>query len=207
MTTQAAPISKLAELKPAKKSRVYTLEEYLRKEAASERKHEYHNGKIVPMPYAKGPHNIIAANLMVALGNAVQNLDKNFVVFSSDQKVYFPELNHGVYADTLVVCEKPEYWQGNDLLLINPLLVVEVLSDSTEAYDRNGKFSKYKTLPSFKEYVLVKQNRVWVEAWYRERPGFWHETTIRDLDQSITLTSLGVTLPLSGIYRNVEVEK
>ncbi len=81
-------------------------------------------------------------------------------------------MNYGVYADALVICEKPVFYDEFKLLLINPLLVVEVLSKSTEGYDRKGKFEEYKTLPIFQEYLPVKQNQFRVESLYREEPGY-----------------------------------
>jgi len=186
-----------------KEPRFFTLEEYLEREKRTQYKHEYENGKIVRMAYSRAPHNEIAINISTAIKIAIKGLPKKYRVFNSDQKIYFPELNHGAYADTLVVCEQPEFWQGNDLLIINPLLVVEVLSDSTEKYDRSGKFSKYKTLPSFKEYVLVKQNRSYIETWYREEPHLWRETIVTDLTGTIELRSLGCSIALGDVYENI----
>jgi Uma2 family endonuclease len=90
-----------------RKLRTYTLTEYLRKEAKSVDKHEFINGNIIKMPYGKGPHNIITANISAAMIIAFDQLEKNYVVFSSDQKIYFPSLDEGVYADALAVCERP----------------------------------------------------------------------------------------------------
>jgi Uma2 family endonuclease len=185
-------------------SRTYTLEEYLRKEARSIDKHEFINGKIVKMPYAKGPHNIISANIIAQMVALFGTLDKNYIVFTPDQKVYFPSLDEGVYADALAVAEKPQYWDAEQLLLINPILVVEVLSKSTAKYDRTGKFDKYKTLESFREYVLVRQDECYAEAWYRERPGLWHETIVTDPSGELPLQSVGISLSMQRVYRNVE---
>ena len=204
MIAEALEVQRTTPLKKVKTPRWVSLEEYLKREAKSVEKHEYQNGKIVRMPYARGPHNEISANMVGALKNAVKGLSKKYRVFSSDQKIYFPELNHGSYADALAIAEKPEYWQGNDLLLINPLVVVEVLSDSTESYDRQGKFAKYKTLPSFREYVLVKQDKCYVETWFRQEPGLWRETIVTDLADTITLHSIGCTISLADIYENIE---
>lgn len=186
-------------------ARIYTLEEYLRREARSIDKHEFINGKIVKIPYSRGPHNIIAMNIASQLVIAFDKFEKNFIVFPSDQKVYFPSLDEGVYADALAVAEKPVYWDTEQLLLINPLLVVEVLSKSTAKYDRTGKFDKYKTLESFREYVLVRQDQCYAEAWYRERPGLWHETIVTDPAGELPLQSVGVSLSMQRIYRNVEL--
>ncbi|MDZ7900041.1 MAG: Uma2 family endonuclease [Arcicella sp.] len=203
MTVSTQPYS--PPLKLNRPIRRYTLEQYLEKEAKSIDKHEFINGQIIKMPYAKGPHNIIAANMMAQLINKTENLEKNFTVFASDQKVYFPSIDAGVYADALAVCEKPLYWDDNQLLLINPIVVVEVLSKSTSKYDRTGKFDKYKTLESFKEYVLIRQDEYYAEVWYRESPGRWQETIVTDLKGELPLQSVGITVSMERIYRNVEL--
>lgn len=195
-----------AVLKPKRPARQYTLEEYLRREEKSVDKHEYYDGKIIKMPYAKGPHNIIAANVTGALKAAIRAAKKPLIVFGSDQKIYFPDLNYGVYADTLVVCEKPIYWDDNSLLLTNPLLVVEVLSKSTESYDRSGKFDEYKTLNALREYVLIRQDRIHAESWFRESPGRWQETIVTDRQESLLLPSIGCSIALEDIYEFVHIE-
>lgn len=132
-----------------KPNRKYTLEEYLRKEANSTHKHEFINGEIIKMPNARYNHNLIAMNIAIDLSYQTENSDKTYQILGSDQKIYFPSLDEGVYTDALAVCEKPLFWDNDDLLLINPILVVEVLSKSTQKYDRTSKFDKYKTLESF----------------------------------------------------------
>jgi Uma2 family endonuclease len=186
-----------------KPPRKYTLEEYLRKEANSTHKHEFINGEIIKMPIARYNHNLIAMNIAIDLSYQTENSDKNYQILGSDQKIYFPSLDEGVYADALAVCEKPLFWDNDDLLLINPILVVEVLSKSTQKYDRTGKFDKYKTLESFKEYVMIRQNECYAEVWYRERPGLWHETIVTDIEGKLPLQSLGVEISMKRIYKNV----
>lgn len=188
-----------------RKSKTFTLAEYLQKEAKSIDKHEFINGKIIKMPYAKGPHNLITVNMIVQMDNAFEALEKKYYVFPSDQKIYFPNLGDGVYADALAVCEKPLYWDDSQLLLINPIIVVEVLSKSTQKYDRTGKFDKYKTLESLREYVLIRQDQHYAEVWYREKPGYWQETIITDINGEIPLQSVGVTLQMQRVYKNVEI--
>lgn len=198
MTKEVSP--RLILHKPTRK---YTLEEYLRKEANSTHKHEFINGEIIKMPNARGSHNLIAMNIAVEMTNTTESLGKNYLFHGFDQKIYFPSLDEGVYADSLAVCEKPLYWDNDDLLLINPILVVEVLSKSMQKYDRTGKFDKYKTLESFKEYVMIRQDICYAEVWYRERPGLWHETIVTDIEGKLPLQSLGVEISMKRIYKNV----
>jgi Uma2 family endonuclease len=204
MTTQTREFT--PPLKLSRPVRRYTLEQYLKKEANSIHKHEFIDGQIIKMPYAKGPHNIISANMMAQLIFNLENLDSNYTVFSSDQKVYFPSLDAGVYADALAVCENPLYWDDEQLLLINPILVVEVLSKSTSKYDKTGKFDKYKTLESFREYVLIRQDECYAEVWFRESPGRWQETIITDITAKIPLQSVGISISMERVYRNVELK-
>lgn len=203
MPTEAKALNPLAALNPKKAARLFTLEEYLRLEARATEKHEYFNGKITPMPYARGPHNEIAANVIAAFKTAFRQLDKIYRIFASDQKIYFPELNFGVYADTLVVSEEPAYYDDGQLLLTNPLIVVEVLSKRTQSYDRTGKFEEYKTLPSFREYVLVRQDKYEVETRFREAPDLWRETTTTDLKAAFPLRSVGCSIALRDVYEHV----
>lgn len=187
--------------------KIYSLEEYLAFEERSPHKHEFYNGEIIRMAKAKARHNQIAANLTGALKYALRPLPKRYIVYNSDQKVYIDSENKGVYPDALVVCEKPEFWKGNEELIINPLLVVEVASRSTRAYDREGKFLLYQKIPSFKEYVLVEQNRPSVEVWFQIKPNTWEKTLQTDLEKSINLRSLSVSINLSEIYEYVDFLK
>lgn len=202
-TAKPAPANPLAVLPPTKQPRLYTLAEYLRREARTIHKNEYYNGKIVPMSYAKAPHNIIAANIITALNIAIDKANKDYLVLGSDQKIYFEHLNVGVYADALVVCEHMEFYDDNQLLLTNPILLVEVLSPSTRKFDRQGKFDLYKTLPSFREYVLVEQNTASVETRFREQPNLWRETQITDPAAEVWFESLGLSIAMKDIYKRV----
>ncbi|MDX1906328.1 MAG: Uma2 family endonuclease [Bacteroidia bacterium] len=188
-----------------KSSRSVSLLQYVQREANSDEKYEFHNGKIVKMPFARGPHNAITANIIGCLKVATRGLDKKYPVFSGDQKIYLPEINYGVYPDVVVVDGAPVYWDDDTLLLINPLLVVEVLSRSTQRHDRTSKFDLYKTRVSFQEYVLVRQDSYEVETRYREAPDLWRETVVTRLDAEIPLRSLGCTLKMAEIYEFVEI--
>jgi Uma2 family endonuclease len=199
-------------LKLSRPVRRYTLEQFLEKEAKSTYKHEFIDGQIFKMPYAKGLHNIISANMVTEMNINLRKLEKNYIIFPSDQMVYFPSLDEGVYADALAVCEKPLYWDDNQLLLINPIIVVEVLSKSSgtppaSKYDRTGKFDKYKTLESIREYVLIRQDECYAEVWYRESPGRWQETIVTDMKGELPLQSVGITIAMDWIYKNVELKE
>lgn len=193
------PMTALAEGEPKR----YTLGEYLRLEERSEQRHEYLDGELKPVAMAKGPHNEIAANTIAALKQAIKLLPKTYRVFSSNQKVYIPEFNLGLYPDALVVSEAPRYWDEGQLLLSNPLLIVEVLSKSTRHYDYGSKFSYYKTLPTFQEYVLIEQTHCRVETWFREAPDLWRNTICTDLGGVAALRSLDCKLRLEEVYEHI----
>lgn len=190
-----------------KSERIYTLHEYLEREETSVNKHEFHNGKIITMAGGKFKHNAIASNMLAALKYIVKPLPQKFWVINSDQKIYIESASKSVYPDTLVVCQEPEYWQGREDLIVNPLLIVEVLSKSTRTYDKGAKFLLYETLPSFTEYVLIEQKKPYVEAWFKQSPDNWHKIKETELDKSILLRSLGVSVPLADIYDNISFKK
>ena len=198
-------VNKELVLKKQNNPRRVSLETYLDKEASFLEKHEFYNGKIVRMPGAKAVHNQIAAQFTSALIVSLEDIKPNHIIYNSDMKIYIPLFNHAVYPDAVVVCEAPEYWNGREDIILNPILVVEVLSNSTEDYDRGNKFMKYKTLDSFKEYVLVRQDKYQVETWHRELPGLWRETIEEDKTKDIKLASLGISISLSKIYKNVNL--
>jgi Uma2 family endonuclease len=195
------PLTVLPTVKPPR--RLYTLAEYLRKEERSEELHEYENGIIIKLPMARGPHNIIISNMSAELVFAFKKKERKYTVFTGQQLIYMPKLNISRYPDILAVCETPEYFDDNEVLLMNPILVVEVLSKSTRTYDRKGKFDEYKTLASCKEYVIIDQNKPFVETRFQEKPNVWAFEEITDMNDSITLKSVNCTVSLKDIYNNI----
>jgi Uma2 family endonuclease len=191
-------------MKPKVTPRYYTLEEYLRKEERASERSEYYDGTIIKLPMARGTHNIIGGNTISALTFSLEEQGKNYLIFTSNQKVYLPALNISLYPDVLVVCEKPLYWDNNEVLLINPVMIIEVLSKSTSIYDRRDKFLEYKTLESFKEYVLINQYACEIETRFREEPNLWRENVVKDINSSIFFNSMGCAVKLSKIYKNIE---
>ena len=198
--TKAIAIHKLEKEKPVK---IYTLQEYLAREAQSPQKNEFYNGQIIQMPGSKANHNEIAMNIGYSLKLAVKPLPTKYRFFNSDQKIYIEPENIAVYPDVLVVCEVPEFWNKREDLIVNPLLIVEVLSRSTRKYDRGDKFMLYQLLPSFKEYVLIEQNKPSVESWFQQSDKTWNKLVVNGLENTIPLRTLGVTIALEDIYENI----
>ena len=200
----SAQINPLAVLAVEKKMpRSYTLAEYLRREENSSEKHEYYDGIIKKVPMARTPHNLIITNVSTALDTVFENQNKDFYVMSNSQLVYLPGLNFSLYPDVLVVAENLMHFDTNQVLLINPILIVAVLSRSTRSYDRKQKFEEYKTLDSFKEYVLVDQNNCFVETRFRKRPDTWVENQYTSLNDSVVLNSVGCSIDVAKIYRRI----
>ena len=201
MTILAAPRPISAKNKPDK---LYSLEEYLAKEEKAAFKSEFYNGQIIRMAGAKITHNFIAGNIFVALSNAIKSNNKKFFAINSDQKIHIPNKDIAVYPDALVISEKPEYWNNRKDLITNPILVVEVLSKSTRGYDRGEKFMHYRTLPSFKEYVLIEQDEKKVEIWFKAKENTWEITTVTDIEAECFFNSIGVSVSMSDIYENID---
>ena len=185
--------------------RAYTLLEYLHREEKSLHKHEFFNGKIVRMAGGNATHNQIAAQMTAALIAGVEDLPQTYIVYNSDMKIYIPAYNHGVYSDSVVICEKPEYWGGRKDIITNPLVVVEVLSNSTEDYDRHEKFLKYQTIPVFREYILIRQDICSIESWYREDVDLWRKKLVTDMTENLFLRSINCAVPLRKVYKNVSL--
>ncbi|MDZ7881013.1 MAG: Uma2 family endonuclease [Saprospiraceae bacterium] len=125
-------------------------------------------------------------------------------IFNSQQLVYLPQLNFSLYPDVLVVCETPQYYDTNQVLLVNPVLIVEILSKSTGKYDRTTKFDEYKTLDSFKEYVLIDQKKCRVETRFKEEPDLWREKRYTSITDSVLLKSLDCSIDMDMIYRKIQ---
>lgn len=188
------------------KEKTYSLEEYLALEEKSEVKHEFHNGKLTPMAGGTIFHNFICGNIIRLIGNFLVENELNCSMFTSDQKVYLPLKNSTVYPDVTVVCGKPELYLDSLSVITNPQLIVEVLSESTAEHDRTTKFENYCSIPSFREYILVAQDRPFIEAFYLHDPetALWKISRASGLDASIHLMSIDCTLELKDVYRMVK---
>jgi Uma2 family endonuclease len=191
----------IADILEKKSVQQYTLEEYFELEEKAAFKSEFCNGKIVKIPGGTFEHAQLSSNVVKILGKLEAD---RFETLNSDQKIFITDYNRIVYADAMVLVGKPNFHEGNRQLLTNPTIVIEVLSDSTERYDRSGKFRKYQTLPSFKDYVLIDQKRPIVDVLHKEGERDWRMKTYIGLEEEIYLKSIDITLKMSDIYKNVE---
>ena len=184
---------------------IITTEQYLALERESEIKSEYFGGEIFAMAGASREHNIISTNIVRALGN--QLLEKPCNIFSSDMKVKIKEINKFTYPDIVVVCGNEEYDDEYNDILLNPIVIIEILSDSTEAYDRGRKFQHYRFTPSLREYILVSQNHCFVEKYVRKDDNTWNLYSYENMKETMTIDTVKCQISLSDIYHRVEFKK
>ena len=178
-----------------------TPEAYLAWERKADTKHEYLRGEIIAMSGASYQHTIITMNISGEL--YVQLKDTACTVHTNDMRVRTSPETSYFYPDVVVVCDKPRFEDNAFDTLLNPIVLVEVLSPSTEAYDRGEKFKHYQRLTSLQEYVLVSQDEVRVER-YRRHGTEWQPTEFRSVEDVLSLTSIDCKLSLDDIYRRVE---
>lgn len=178
-----------------------TPEEYLAFEREAEYKNEYLNGEIRAMTGASREHNLITTNLVRDLSLKLRGHPCE--VYPSHMRVRIPSVNVYTYPDVVVVCGEPKFEDGHLDTLLNPTLVVEVLSKSTMRYDRTTKSDYYRTLESLAEYLLVAQGEYAVEQYERQADGRWILKEARGLDSVVELRSVGCVLPLSEVYERV----
>ena len=180
--------------------RLYSIEEYFEVEEKSNTKHEFRNGKIVAMPGGTKNHTTILENVFYTLKTSVNK--KNYKVNGSEQTVFIPSFNQVLYPDACVTA-KPRLFADNQRAILNPTLIVEVLSDSSWRYDRGEKFRKYETLASLQEYVLIEQDIPIVDVYFKSDKG-WHFKSYRGLEESVQLKSINCELKMADIYEEVE---
>ena len=178
-----------------------TPEEYLDFERKATTKHEYLNGQIIAMSGASREHNLITVNTVNQL--YTQLIDGACETYVSEMRVKNYHTNSYTYPDIVVVCDEPRFEDDVFDTLLNPIVLIEVLSPSTEAYDRGEKFAHYRQIASLQEYVLVSQERIGVEHYLRQGTQ-WLLTEFRRLEEVLSLTSIGCKLRLQDIYRRIQ---
>lgn len=180
-----------------------TPEEYLTWERKQPFKNEYHNGQIIAMSGASRAHNSITVDVTIQLGNQLMN--SGCEVFASEMRVRTSPTVSYFYPDIIVVCDEPSFEDDTFDTLLNPIVLIEVLSPSTAAFDRGEKFEYYKQLASLQEYILISQNSVRIEHYCRQETQWIHNTFQRPEDV-LLLPSIECEVPLRAIYRRVMPE-
>lgn len=180
-----------------------TPEEYLASERQSETKHEYFNGEVFAMVGASRKHNLIAGNIFGELRQQLKG--KPCETYTNDMRVRIPATGLYTYPDVIVVCGAPKFEDEYIDTLLNPTLIVEVLSESTESYDRGKKAGFYRSVESVAAYLLVSQDEYRVEQYGKQADDRWLLTDIRSLESTVELTSVQCVLPMKEIYASLLV--
>ena len=183
---------------------VLTPEEYLHRDRQADFKSEFYRGEMFAMAGASAKHNLIVSNAIVSLGTQLKQ--RPCRVYPSDLRVQVQATGLFTYPDLSVVCDEPQFEYDQGDVLINPDVIVEVLSESTEAYDRGKKFEHYRQIPSLKQYVLIAQDRRSVEVFTRTGVDEWTLRAEQEPSASVALDSIECSLPLAEVYDKVDLE-
>ena len=177
-------------------------EEYLAIERRSETKHEYFAGEIFAMVGASKRHNLIISNIIRILGN--QLLDRPYNVYPSDMRVKVSATGKYTYPDVVVACEEEKFDDSENDTLLNPVIIIEVLSESTEAYDRGKKFEHYQSIESLTEYLLAAQTPYRIEQYVRQNNREWKYSEYHSPEEVVKINVIGCELTLKDVYAKVE---
>ncbi len=181
-----------------------TVKEYLALDADSDIRYEYADGEIFAMAGASRNHNLITSNAHVSLANQIRN--RPCEVYQSDMRVQTKENSAYRYPDIVVVCAEPIFADTNPVSLINPTLIIEVLSDSTAEKDYEQKSREYRQMPSVQEYVLISQTTARIQRYLKQDDFNWLYTDLVGLNQQLHLQSIDCNLEFSEVFRRVDFE-
>jgi Uma2 family endonuclease len=187
------------------KEKIYTPEQYLALERAAEERHEYLDGQIYLMSGGSPKHSTICVNIISEL--RVQLKGKSCQVFESNMKVGTEASGLFSYPDVSVVCGEPTFHDKHQDVLTNPTVIIEVLSPSTERFDRGKKFARYQRIDSFTDYVLIAQDEPRVEHFARQANGTWILTVATGLKSKINIASIACALKLAEVYDRIKFEE
>ncbi|NCQ90882.1 MAG: Uma2 family endonuclease [Microcystis aeruginosa LG13-03] len=179
-----------------------SLEEYRNLETRAETKHEYHNGEIIEMTGGSINHNSILINLIVLLKLALRG--PNYRLQSSDLRLWIPQYNRGLYPDLMIIAGEPLFSDNRNDEILNPCVIIEVLSPSTSGYDRGDKFRYYRSIPQLNQYLLVSQGEILIESYSKTSDNNWLLQEYTPARGIISLDSLGISLNLVDIYEGVD---
>jgi Uma2 family endonuclease len=178
----------------------YTPAEYLALEEQAEFRSEYHDGEIIPMTGGSFTHNEIVTNLCSLKADL---RSKGYRLYSSDVRVWIPKYRKFTYPDVMVIQGQPIPYENRSDTLLNPRLIIEVLSKSTEEYDQGDKFKFYRSIPDLQEYVLINQYELEIQHYARTDGNFWMYRTYEAMDDAIALTSIDTEITVADIYEAI----
>ena len=182
----------------------YSPEEYLELETAAESRSEYLNGQITPMAGGKPNHNQLAINLTSTINYSIRK--KPYRVFMSDLRLWIPDCRLYTYPDVMVVATPLIFAENRQDTITNPIVIAEILSDSTEKYDRGDKFRMYRTIPSFQEYLLISQTAMQVEKFSKNEVNQWVLSEYEGKDAKINFNSFEFEIKLDELYDRVALD-
>ena len=182
----------------------YTPTEYLNFEINSQQRHEYINGEIIPMTGGTPNHNQISLNFSAALNFSLKS--QSYRVFVADQRLWIPNKSIYTYPDVMVTSGDLQLQTGRKDTILNPLIIAEVLSNSTRNYDKDEKFAAYRTIPTFQEYLLIDQYTMQVEQYYKTAQKQWIFSEYNEASETISLNSISFQITMTDIYNKVEFE-
>ncbi len=183
---------------------VWSVQDYLAYERASDQRHEYIDGKIYALAGASANHNLIVGNTLASLHAQLRK--RPCTVYPSDMRVKVSRTGLYTYPDISVVCGEPQFEDEQQDTLLNPNFIVEVLSPSTETYDRGKKFQHYRTLEALQEYLLIAQDSYRVEHYVRQADNQWLLSDVSRTDATLTLPSIQCELLVADLYEKVVFE-
>lgn len=186
----------------AKRFNKLSFNEYIDLEVKSNTRHEFHDGEVFAMAGGTLEHALISSNVLIELGLSLRNGQKKCRAINSEIKLKIASLNKYLYPDAMILCGNLEKSQNETQFVTNPTVIIEVLSKSTEGYDRGDKFFFYKQIPSLKDYILIDQYQALVDI-YSRQADLWKISRVEGISQSIYIPSVDTKLSLQEIYRDV----
>ncbi len=183
-----------------------SIKEYLKQEREANAKYEYHDGKVYALAGGTLNHGLICGNVYSEIKNQLKIKGSNCTPLTSEIRLHIENKKSYVYPDSMVICGDIEKSEEEKNSITNPILIVEVLSKSTAEYDRGDKFYFYRQIPSFREYVLIEQDRYVVDVHFKEEQSdMWRIIRYEGIDKSVKLQSLDIEISMEEIYSRVEM--
>ena len=186
-----------------KENTYYTPEAYLALERKAPYKSEYYKGEIFAMAGVSFNHNRIVSNTIFTIRDSLRKKGKTCEVFPSDLRVHIPSNTLYTYPDVSVICGEPQFTDDNFDVITNPIVLVEVLSESTKDYDRGEKFKLYRDIDTLQNYILIASDSYLVEVFSKKQNNLWELKIYQDLDEQIDIAALEIAVPMAELYLNV----
>lgn len=192
----------------AQRKQKLTVKEYVELETTTNTKHEYHNGEVFALAGGSFNHSVLCSRIFGELRDGLLSKNKDCEAFTSEMKLKFEAYDSYAYPDAMVVCGDIKRAEQLKDAVTNPILIVEVLSEGTAAYDRGEKFDKYKSIQNFQEYVLIAQDKPVVEVYYcKPNTNTWQIERYEGLANTISLQSLSIKILMKQLYNNIKFEE